>query len=50
MNELLRFISDLRVVIAIAIIVAILLIWLIIHKVKTNRFRNELQELESQYN
>ena len=50
MNEFLRFISDLRVVIAIAVIVAILVIWLIVHRVKANRFRNELKELESQYN
>lgn len=50
MNNVLRFISDLRVVIAIAVIVVILVIWLIVHRVKANRFRKELNELESQYN
>ncbi len=50
MDSFLRFISDLRVVIAIAVIVAILIIWLIIHRVKTKRFYKELDELEAQYN
>ncbi|MBR2067193.1 MAG: selenide, water dikinase [Solobacterium sp.] len=49
MTEFLKFISDLRIVIAIAVIVVLLIIWLIIHKVKTKRFQDELGELKTRY-
>lgn len=49
MNQFLDFISDIKVVIAIAVIILILLIWLIIQRVKTKRLRDELSELESHY-
>ena len=49
MNQFLEFISDIKVVIAIAVIILILLIWLIIQRVKTKRLRDELSELESHY-
>ncbi|MBR3348738.1 MAG: selenide, water dikinase [Solobacterium sp.] len=49
MNQFLDFISDIKVVIAIAVLIIVLLIWLIIQRVKTNRLKGELSELESHY-
>lgn len=50
MNKFLSVISDIRVVIAIAVLVVILAVWLIVEKVRTKRFRQELEELEQKYN
>ncbi len=49
MNQFLEFISDIKVVIAIAVLIVVLLVWLIIQRVKTNRLKGELRELESHY-
>ena len=49
MNKILSVISDIRVVIAIAVLVVILAAWLIIEKVRTKKFRNELEGLEKRY-
>ena len=49
MNQFLEFISDIKVVIAIAVLIIVLLIWLIIQRVKTKRLRGELSELETHY-
>ena len=49
MNEFLTLLSDTRTLIAIAVIVILLAVWLILHRVKTTRFRNDLKELESHY-
>ena len=49
MNQFLDFISDIKVVIAIAVLIIVLLIWLIIQRVKTNRLKGELSELENHY-
>ncbi len=49
MNEFLSLISDTRTLIAIAVIVILLAVWLILHRVKTTRFRNDLKELETRY-
>lgn len=50
MDKFLSMISDIRVVIAIAILVIVLTAWLIIEKIRTNNFRKELEELEQRYN
>lgn len=50
MNKFLSVISDIRVVIAIAVLVIILTVWLIVEKVRTKNYRRELQELEQKYN
>ena len=50
MDKFLSLISDIRVVIAIAILVIVLAAWLIIEKIRTNNFRKELEELEQRYN
>ena len=50
MNKFLSVISDIRVVIAIAILVIILTMWLVVEKIRTKRYRHELEELESRYN
>ncbi len=49
MNQFLEFISDIKVVIAIAVMILVLLVWLIIQRVKTKRLRDELGELETHY-
>ena len=49
MSQFLEFISDIKVVIAIAVLIVVLLVWLIIQRVKTNRLKGELLELESHY-
>lgn len=50
MGEVLSVISDIRVVIGIAVVVLILSVWLIVEKVRTKHFRNELEDLEKRYN
>ncbi len=50
MNKFLSVISDIRVVITIAVLVVILTIWLIVEKVRTKHAREELEELEQKYN
>ena len=47
MNKFLSVISDIRVVIAIAVLVIILTMWLVAEKIRTKRYRHELEELES---
>lgn len=49
MAKFLSLISDIRVVIGIAVIVVILTVWLIIEKVRTKKFRKELVDLEKRY-
>ena len=49
MNQFLAFISDIKVVITIAVIILLLVIWLIIQRVKTKRLKGELDELENLY-
>lgn len=50
MGKILSIISDIRVVIGIAVVVLILAVWLIVEKVRTKHFRNELEDLEKRYN
>lgn len=49
MAKFLSLISDIRVVIGIAVVVVILTVWLIIEKVRTSKFRKELVDLEKRY-
>lgn len=49
MTAFLNFISDFRVLIAIAVIVVVLIILLLVISIRTKRFKNELKELEAQY-
>lgn len=50
MNKFLSYLADSRVVIAIAVVVAILGIWLIATRINTKRYRTDLEELEKKYN
>ena len=50
MDKVLKILSDLRVIIAIAILVVLLLIWFIVQKIKGNQYKKQLQELEVRYN
>lgn len=50
MAEFKNFISDIRVIIAIAVLIVILGLWLIIQKVRSGRFKKDLDELEARYN
>jgi septation ring formation regulator len=49
MNQFLSVISDIRVVIGIAVVVLILLVWLVVEKVRTRKYRKELEGLEHRY-
>ncbi len=49
MNQFLNIISDIRVVIGIAVLVVVLAVWLIVEKVRTKKARRELEELEKRY-
>lgn len=50
MEKFLRFLSDIRVIIAIAVLILILVIWLIVQKVTAGRYRKELEALYVRYN
>ena len=50
MSEFLSFISDIKVVIAIAVAVLLLAVWLIVEKARTRKYRRELEGLEKRYN
>ena len=47
MNQILSIISDIRVVIGIAVVVLILAVWLIVEKIRTKKFRKELEEFKN---
>ena len=49
MNSFLEFIGDTKTIIALAVIIAILVIWLIINRVSTKRLTKELEEQEAHY-
>ena len=50
MNKVLAFLSDIKVIIAIAILIIILTIWLIMRKSKVNNYKKQLKEYEVRYN
>lgn len=50
MSQFLSIISDIRVVIGIAVLVLFLTVWLIVEKSRTKKYRNELEGLEKRYN
>lgn len=50
MDKFLALISDVRILIAIIIVIAILVIWLINQKVNTKKYSSNLEELEKRYN
>ena len=49
MSAFLNFIGDTRTIIALAVIIAFLAIWLIINRVSTKRLTKELTEQEAHY-
>ena len=50
MNKVLAFLSDIKVIIAIAILIIILTIWLIMRKRQVNNYKKQLKEYEVRYN
>ncbi len=50
MDTVLKYLSDIRIVIAIAAVVVLIIIWFIVQKIRSNKFRHELEELEVRYN
>ena len=50
MNNIIKIISDIRIVAVIVILVLVLVAWLLIQKIKTKRYNGDLNELESRYN
>ncbi|MDY3233226.1 MAG: septation ring formation regulator EzrA, partial [Erysipelotrichaceae bacterium] len=45
-----KYLSDIRIVIAIAAVVVLIIIWFIVQKIRSNKFRHQLEELEVRYN
>ncbi|MCI2153855.1 MAG: septation ring formation regulator EzrA [Solobacterium sp.] len=50
MDTVLKYLSDIRIVIAIAAVVVLIIIWFIVQKIRSNKFRHQLEELEVRYN
>lgn len=50
MNTVLKYLSDLRVVVVIAAIAVLLVVWIIVQKMQANRYRKHLEQLEIRYN
>ena len=50
METLVKYLSDIRIVIVIAVLVVAIIIWFIINKIRTGNARHELEELEVRYN
>lgn len=50
MDKVLKFLSNKTVIIIIAILIVLLLIWFIVQRVKSNRLRNALKDIEVRYN
>lgn len=50
MNQFLSFISDVKVVVVIFVLLLALVAWLIVQRFKTVQFKKELTELEERYN
>ena len=50
MDVILRYLSDIRVVIAIAALIVLIVIILIVQKIRTGKARKELEDLEVRYN
>ena len=50
MDVILRYLSDIRVVIAIAVLIVLIVIFLIVQKIRTGKARKELEDLEVRYN
>ena len=50
MDKVMKILSDIRVVIAIAAVVVLLLIWFIAQRVKAGKFKKQLEDLEVRYN
>ena len=50
MDKVLTFLSDIRVVIGIGVIVLIIILWFIVKKIQSGKYKKELQELEVRYN
>jgi septation ring formation regulator len=50
MDNVKEILSDIRVIIAIAVLVVLLILWFIVQKLRSNKYRKQLQELEVKYN
>lgn len=50
MDSVMKILSDIRVLIGIAVAVILLIIWLLIRKMKSTKYRKQLEELEVRYN
>ncbi len=50
METILKYLADVRIVMAIAALVVLLVIWFIVQKIKSNRCKKQLEEYEKRYN
>ena len=50
MDTVLKYLSDIRIVIAIAVVVVILILFFIIRKIQASKLRKQLEDLEVRYN
>lgn len=50
MDSVREILSDIRVIIAIAVLVVLLIIWFVVQRIRSNKYRKQLHELEVKYN
>ena len=50
MDKVLKVLSDIRVLIAIAVLALLIIVFMIVKKIRSNNYKKELQELEVRYN
>ena len=50
MNVILKYLSDIRVVIGLAVLIVLIMIILIVQKIKSGKARRQLEDLEDRYN
>ncbi len=50
METVIKYLSDIRIVIVIAILVILIIVWFIVNKIQTGNCRKQLEDLEVRYN
>ncbi|MCF0115051.1 MAG: hypothetical protein HUJ56_06830, partial [Erysipelotrichaceae bacterium] len=50
MDLIFRFLSRIEVIIAIAVLIVIIIVWLVLRKIKSNKYKKQLAQFEVRYN
>ena len=50
MDNVFKILSDIRVIIAIAVLVVLIIIWFIVQRVKSGNYKKQLEGYEVRYN